>query len=120
METILFHPWPDVLTHLEGALTDVGLDTVQSFELHSARESLLHPELCSCPYHQTTQCSCQYIILIVQQDGHTPFSLEIHGYGDKTFVTLVQPTDGVVDTSAINLVRHAIDQLALVGNPHSP
>lgn len=115
METLLSLPlpWSDVQAQLERAFSVVGLDSVQSFDLQSARESLLDPELCPCPYHTTTQCTCQYIVFIVRQKGKTPISLEVHGYDDSTYVSLVPTTGTNIDEGTMNLVRLAMDQVAL-------
>ena len=112
-------PWSDVQPLLRRALEDVGLIAVQSFDLQSARESLLEPELCPCPNHGTSQCTCQYIVYIVHQEGQPPISLEVHGYDDRTNVSLAPPSDGIIDKGTMNLVRLVMDQLALVHDPPS-
>jgi len=116
METLLSLPlpWSDVQAQLERAFSVVGLDSVQSFDLQSARESLLDPELCPCPYHTTTQCTCQYIVFIVRQKRKTPISLEVHSYDDSTYVSLVPTTGTNIDDGTMNLVRLAMDQVALM------
>jgi hypothetical protein len=121
METLLSLPlpWSDVQALLRRALEEVGLMAVQSFDLQSARESLLDPELCPCSYHGTSQCTCQYIIYIVRQEGQTPISLEVHGYDERTNISLAPPSDGIIDKGTLNLVRLAMDQLALVHDPPS-
>ena len=121
METLLSLPlpWSDVQPLLRRALEDVGLIAVQSFDLQSARESLLDPELCPCPYHGTSQCTCQYIVYIVRQEGQPPISLEVHGYDDRTNVSLAPPSDGIIDECTMNLVRLAMDHLALIQDPPS-
>lgn len=122
METLLSLPlpWSDVQAQLERAFSVVGLNSVQSFDLQSARESLLDPELCPCPYHTTSQCTCQYIVFIVRQKGKTPISLEVHGYDDRTYVSLVPTTGTIIDEGTMNLVRLAMDQVALVQDSPSP
>ncbi|MEE8120119.1 MAG: hypothetical protein V3T55_01235 [Anaerolineales bacterium] len=112
-------PWSTVQPLLRRALEEVGLVAVQSFDLQSARESLLAPERCPCPYHGTSQCTCQYIVYIVRQEGQPPISLEVHGYDDRTQVSLAPPSDGIIDESTMNLVRLALDQLARVHDPPS-
>ncbi len=122
METLLSLPlpWSDVQAQLERAFLVVGLNSVQSFNLQSARESLLDPELCPCPYHTTSQCTCQYIVFIVRQKGKTPISLEVHGYDDRTYVSLVPTTGTIIDEGTMNLVRLAMDQVALMQDSPSP
>lgn len=112
-------PWPDVQPLLRQALEEVGLAAVQSFDLQSARDSLLDPELCPCPFHGTSQCTCQYIVYIVRQGGQPPISLEVHGFDDRTYVSLAPPSDGIIDEGTMNLVRLAMRQLALVHGPPS-
>jgi len=112
-------PWSDVQAQLERAFLFVGLNSVQSFDLQSARESLLDPELCPCSHHETAQCTCQYIVYIVRQEGQPSISLEVHGYDDRTYVSIAPPSDGIIDKGALNLVRLAMDQLAHVHDPPS-
>ena len=121
METLLSLPlpWSEVQALLRRSLEEVGLIAVQSFDLQSARESLLDPELCPCSYHETSQCTCQYVVYIVRQEGRRPISLEIHGYDDRTYVSMVPPSDGIIDKGTMNLVQLAMDQLALVHDPPS-
>lgn len=121
METLLSLPlpWSDVQALLRRALEEVGLMAVKSFDLQSARESLLDPELCPCPYHTTSQCTCQYIVYIVRQEGQPSISLEVHGYDDRTYVSIAPPSDGIIDKGTLNLVRLAMDQLTHVHDPPS-
>ena len=113
------HPWPDVQALLMRTLENAGLIPVQSFDLQSARESLVDPELCPCPSHGKSQCTCQYVVYIVRQEGCSPISLVVHGYDDSTYISQVPPSNGVVDKDTMNLVQLAMSQLALIDNPPS-
>ncbi|NIS81049.1 MAG: hypothetical protein GTO14_12765 [Anaerolineales bacterium] len=116
METLLTLslPWRDVLAQLERVLADVGLEVVQSFNLQSARNSFQDPDLFPCPDHGTSQCACQYMVLLVQQEGLAPLTLEIHGHDDETYISLVHTSSGLMDDGVKDLVQRAIDKLALV------
>ena len=71
-------------------LQDHGYTVIRSFDLRSAREALRDPEECACPYHGTSLCNCQYVVLLIhtQEDGE-PFSLIAHGHENNTQLALV-------------------------------
>ena len=117
METLLTLPlpWSDVLTRMMRGLRAQGFQVDQSFDLRSARESMQHPELCTCPDHGTASCSCQYLVLLVRREGFSPLSLELHGNEEKTIVSLVQPPDAEMDAEVVERVRQAAGQVVPTG-----
>lgn len=67
-----------------------GYLVIRSFDLRSAREALRDPAECACPYHGTSLCNCQYVVLLIhtQEEGE-PISLIAHGHEDITQLALV-------------------------------
>jgi hypothetical protein len=114
METLIAlpKPWHEVLVSLKQALAGVGLDVIQSFDLQSARNSLADPELCNCPNHGTSQCSCQYVVVLARREGHEPIAVEVHGHDDLTYLSLAQQDARLRDEEGVHLIKCAVDQLA--------
>lgn len=96
-----------VTSRLEAA----GLQVCRSFDLQSARNSLADPDGCTCPYHGTAKCDCQYVVLMVNLEGLDPVALEFHGHGQQTQLALVEVAGVHQDEATVNLVRE------VVGNP---
>jgi hypothetical protein len=71
-------------------LQDHGYTVIRSFDLRSAREALRDPAECACPYHGTSLCNCQYVVLLIHtQEAGEPISLIAHGHEDNTQLALV-------------------------------
>jgi len=73
---------------INGKLTDAGFRVVQTFDLHVAR--LAHPD-CPCPHHETSDCNCQMIVMLVYKQHDDPATLVIHGQEGRTWLSLVIP-----------------------------
>jgi hypothetical protein len=83
-----------IAARLQKALAEQGHWVVNSFDLQSARA--LTPESCPCPHHHTTQCTCQYIVLIVYvAQGGPPRAITLHEFEGITRATLDDP-DGML------------------------
>jgi len=76
-----------VKARLETLLTEAGFHTAVSFDLQSARKNAP----CNCPYHKTLDCTCQFVVLLIDdlhrypQDTRT---ITIHASDDVTWVSL--------------------------------
>lgn len=94
----LNYPSDKSLVWLKERLAMAKLRTVQTFDLHSARELV---EDCPCPHHETEQCDCQLVVLLVYADVAEPATLILHGNDGRTWLSLVerlgqQPSQEVV------------------------
>ncbi len=81
-------PCEKVIDRVAHEMKAAGFRVTRSFDLQSARQALIHPEACACPFHGTAQCACQYVILLIQSEKPQPYSLIIHGHEQQTHVTL--------------------------------
>ncbi|OGO11195.1 MAG: hypothetical protein A2032_05085 [Chloroflexi bacterium RBG_19FT_COMBO_49_13] len=63
-----------------------GLRVVRTFDLKDARHANVD---CPCPHHNTAQCDCQMVVLLVFQTGHQPISIVAHGYNGQTWFSVV-------------------------------
>jgi hypothetical protein len=96
---------------LAQALEDVGLDPLLSFDLRSARKSLLDPGRCPCPMHGSLDCTCQYIVYLVNAPDQQPLSIELHGHGDQTHITVIPPVDGRKPDALLSMIGAVIHQV---------
>jgi hypothetical protein len=114
------HSWTltlecDQVAHqLATALVERGFSISRSFDLLSARDSLRNPADCSCPNHGTTQCACQYIVLLVRTKSAEPFPLIVHGHDDRTILSLGHPLTTEFRDEIIELIRAVFP----THNPH--
>jgi hypothetical protein len=81
-------PCNEALERLTEALTGVGFQVERSFDLQSARSSMRVPEACPCPDHGTVNCSCQYVVLIINRHEAAPLSVVAHGQENRTHLSL--------------------------------
>jgi hypothetical protein len=95
------------LSHDLGA---AGLRVTRSFDLQSARQALRDPESCPCPHHGTAECTCQYVVLLVDAGGDSRLTLVAHGHDGETHLSI----DGLGSVSApiAGIVRSAVADLA--------
>lgn len=114
METLLSLPtdWSNASEQLREALATAGLQVTQSFDLQTARAALADPSCCPCPYHGTTECTCQYLVLLVSHQDVPPMSLVLHGHDDWTHISLSKSTNGAADEETEKRVRIALKKLA--------
>lgn len=86
-------------------LAGAGLRVTRSFDLQSARQALRDPEGCPCPHHGTTDCTCQYVVLLVGLGTEPPLTLVAHGHDGATQLSMDAVGPG---TNALEIVRAAI------------
>ena len=60
---ILYGPFNPVIDAVIGALSRHGYYVVRSFDLQNARAHC-DDEICACPHHGTSKCTCQYVVLL--------------------------------------------------------
>lgn len=92
-------------------LTQSGLKVVPSFNLQVARAA--HTP-CICPHHGTQLCDCQMIVALVyatEQPGWEsgmPATLVIHGYGGRTYLSLVDEPHQGLPPGLLSQIRQAL------------
>ena len=84
-EIALELPWNETVRRVVEIMNSAGMQVVRSFNLRSARA--LIPD-CACPHHNTTECDCQYIVLLVYGIDMIPMTLVVHGYDGLSWVLL--------------------------------
>lgn len=103
-------PCDQALQRSKTKLSQVGLSTVQTFNLTTARLGMHN---CSCPNHGTEACDCQMIVLLVYGNVAEPATLILHGNNGKTWLSLMAPVKP--GNTLANEIRRALG----VGEPTS-
>ncbi|HKJ39956.1 MAG TPA: hypothetical protein VJ972_14360 [Anaerolineales bacterium] len=98
----LDHSCNDVLHWTREQLTQAGLRSVQTFDLHAARTGLRD---CPCPNHGTDDCDCQFVVLLVYGNVDTPETLILHGNGEKTSLSISDTFVSHVTGSLAELIK---------------
>ena len=78
-------PCDEALPKVSEQLKEAGLQTVQTFDLHSA---MTGAHGCSCPNHGTEECDCQMVVLLVYGAAAEPATLILHGNSKQTWISL--------------------------------
>ena len=81
----MYCPCDEALPKVNKQLREAGLQSVQTFDLHSA---MTGTPGCSCPNHGTTECDCQMVVLLVYGAAAEPVSLLLHGNSKQTWISL--------------------------------
>jgi hypothetical protein len=121
MKLLLSHSldWSSALAQLREALLGSGLQVTNSFDLQTARATLVDPSCCPCPYHGTPDCTCQYVVLLVSLGDAPPISVVIHGYDNSTFISLIHSETEARDEELAELIIATIRTLPLKSD-HPP
>ena len=80
----------EIAERLSRDFTASGLRVTRSFDLLSARQAMRNPEGCPCPHHGTSSCSCQYIVLLVENAAGGRLTLVAHGHDGATHLSMDQ------------------------------
>lgn len=99
------------------ALARRGLSAVRSFDLRSA---LTHHGDCACPHHGTSQCNCQFVVLLVYGGSAPPVVLTCHCHDSRTQVQVaedanVAPDPGLAEQVSLALLEAAVALRAASG-----
>jgi hypothetical protein len=82
------------------ALTRHGLRVVRTFDLRSALAGHAGHEAgswdCTCPYHGTADCTCQFIVLLVYGEAGAPVVINAHSHDAQTQVRIAHPASGIL------------------------
>ena len=84
---VLNYPSEDTVRQLTEALKRRGLHVVRSFDLRLAMNS---SGPCDCPHHGTTDCDCQFVVLLVYGSLIDPITVTIHSNGPSTSVEVIE------------------------------
>lgn len=81
---------------------------MQTFDLHAARAA---SHDCPCPNHETDECDCQMVVLLVYGKAEGPVTLILHGNDGQTWFSLA---DGLHQKSDMKLsieIKQALEKV---------
>jgi hypothetical protein len=102
---VLDRSYDQVLVWVKQKLAGAGFRVLKTFDLQVAR--LAHPE-CPCPHHETDDCDCQMIVLLVYGKQEDPATLVIHGMDSRSWVSLSGPAGRRASQYLEAVIRRAI------------
>ena len=96
--------WQPLLEQLLRRMRRRGFAVSQTFDLQRARQLLQDDREEPCPYHGTTPCTCQYLVLQVGGRCGSPSTVVVHGHDWTTEITLLpaagEDPDGEITMAA--------------------
>jgi hypothetical protein len=87
-------------------LVKLGFQVEQTFDLRTARMSQVD---CPCPYHGTSDCTCQMVVLLVHSLNVQPVTIVVHGHDDQTSLSLVEMANQSMDESIIQALLSVME-----------
>jgi hypothetical protein len=86
-------------------LSGLGFHVIPSFDLQAA---CLSHSYCKCPHHETNQCDCQFVVLLIYgQDGY-PVSVVVHGQDGRSYLSLVDSPQQRSYKGMLDRIRRAL------------
>lgn len=86
-------------------INQAGMQVVRTFDLHVARGD--HAG-CPCPHHDTDQCDCQMVVLLIYWGERQPVSLVAHGHDRGTWFSIVNTPQQHADPHLETAIRMAL------------
>jgi len=87
-----------------------GLQVVRSFDLHTV--SGAHGD-CTCPYHGTADCTCQYVVLLVYGESSAPATLTFHSRDAQAQAQIVRDAYNHPEADLVEQILAALLEVAL-------
>ena len=110
-DSILFNADSEIAAQaITAFLTRQGYQVLRSFDLRSALAA--HGD-CACPYHGTTHCTCQFVVLLVYGHAAGPVVVTAHSYDAQTRLRVVQDALTQPDPHLAGQVMAALKRAAL-------
>lgn len=106
-DTFLFleQPCDAAVAWVVHQVNGAGLQVLRTFDLQMAR--LAHTE-CPCTHHDTDQCDCQMVVLLIYGGNVQPISLVAHSHDGKTWFSLVDTPQQRADSGLEMTIRQAL------------
>jgi len=94
----LHQPTEETVAWAMQRLITSGFQVERTFDLHAARMSQVN---CPCPYHGTSDCTCQMIVLLVHDQKTQPVTIVVHGHDGQTCLSMVDIENSAMDGDVI-------------------
>ena len=98
----LDQPCEDAVKWVVERVGYAGMSVMRTFDLQVARHA---HTVCPCPHHGTDQCDCQMVVLLVYQVNRLPITLIAHGYGQQTWLSVVDTPQQRADPHLHAVIR---------------
>jgi len=99
------HPCDETLQWTKKQLSQAGLRPIQTFDLHTARLAM---QDCPCPNHETAECDCQLVVLLVYGETAEPATLILHGNDGQTWVSIAGDPQQRADAKLFNSIQETL------------
>jgi len=93
------------ISWIKQELLSFGLIVKPSFDLRTAK--LAHTE-CACPHHDSKQCDCQIVVLLVYDENDGPISLIVHCQDRNTNLSMMNTPNVSEEPTLAGKVIHAL------------
>ena len=100
------HSCDEALRWTKKQLSQAGLRPIQTFDLHAAR---VGSHDCPCPNHETDQCDCQMVVLLVYGKAAEPVTLILHGNDGQTWLSIAENPRQRTDEKLIAAIQQALE-----------
>jgi hypothetical protein len=91
------------------ALSRRGFHVVRSFDLRTAVAG--HGQ-CACPHHGTTQCACQYVVLLAYGSGGAPVVVTAHSSDAVAEMLVINDANAPCEPAVSKAVEAALAEAA--------
>ena len=102
---ILEQPCDTAMDWVVKQINNAGMQVVRTFDLHIAHAD--HAG-CPCPNHDTQQCDCQMVVLLIYSGEYQPASLIAHGHNGQTWCSIVDTPQQRADPFLETAIRLAL------------
>jgi len=101
----------DAAQWAQRSLGQRGLHVVRSFDLLGSES-----DACSCPYHGTPRCTCQYSVLLVYPAAGPPAVVTVHGHESHTRLEIVVDANSPPNADLIDKVLETLAETSVACN----
>jgi hypothetical protein len=92
-----------------------GLQVVRSFDLLGSES-----DACSCRYHGTPRCTCQYSVLLVYPAAGPPAVVTVHGHESHTRLEIVLDANSPPNAELIDQILETLAETSMGSSSPSP
>ena len=92
-----------------------GLQVVRSFDLLGSES-----DACSCPYHGTPRCTCQYSVLLVYPAAGPPAVVTVHGHESHARIEVVLDANSPPNAELIDQILATLSETSMAFWSPSP
>jgi len=85
-----------------------GLQVVRSFDLLGSES-----DACSCRYHGTPRCTCQYSVLLVYPAAGPPAVVTVHGHESHTRLEIVLDANSPPNAELIDQILESLAETSM-------